>query len=92
MSVETVRGVLRQLLETLEEQVEHPYGPEVSPDDRSQAGQALLSIVGDADQARTAWRLIVADSGGYFPRAAAVALIRASSTNLVPDVEPAEVQ
>lgn len=78
---------------TLQWVKDHPHGPEASPEDRQVAGQACVQLCdGDQDRARTLWKLIAEDCGGYMPRSAALTLIRAARTgNLVPDVEPPEL-
>ena len=72
----------------LERLEKRPHGPEPDPDTKRVAGEACIQFCGgDHDRARSLWKLIQ-DDLGYMPRAACVALIRASSAeNLVPDVE-----
>lgn len=79
----------QHVAQTLQWVKNHPHGPEASPEDRKVAGDAcVLLCEGDHDRARTLWKLVVQDCGGYMPRSAACALIRASATlNLVPQVE-----
>ena len=75
--------------QALKEQREQPYGPPITPEMNGPAGDACVKLCGgDQDQARTLWKLIVSDLGGYMPRAAVFTLIRAANTvNLVPDIE-----
>jgi hypothetical protein len=70
---------------------ERPYGPPVSGDEKIVAGNACKQICGgDAAKAISLWKMIQADLG-YVPRAAAVALIRASNPDaIIPDVEAPE--
>lgn len=84
----------RQIADALQAIEEHPYGPPVKADEKQLAGDACkLLCAGNADKARSLWKLLVQDLGGYMPRAAAVALIRASRTeHLVPDAQAPEVQ
>lgn len=85
--------IFQHVTDVLQNAQERPHGPATSGDEKKIAGNACLDLCGgDADKARTMWKLIAKDLGGYLPHAAAVALIRASSpTNLVPDVEAPEV-
>jgi hypothetical protein len=83
----SVVAVLRSLADELEKQ---PYGPAVS--DTKAAGENCVRLqAGDVNMARTLWRLIADECGGYFPDAAAIALKHAANPNLVPDVSPPEV-
>jgi hypothetical protein len=77
---------LEDLKVILKDVAEHPHGPAVMGPERVEAGKNLVSITGDHDTARTAWKLIVKDLG-YMPHSVAVALAYAASDNLVPDVE-----
>lgn len=79
---------LRVLLDAAEDWEQHPHGPEVQGDTKRVAGSAAIELCrGDRDKARTLYKQIMQDCGGYMPVAAAMALIRATSSNLVPDVE-----
>ena len=76
------------LTRIIHESQDHPLGPEVDEDSRTAAGAACVQLCDSTAQARTLWKLVVDDCGGYMPQAAARALIRAATTdNLVPDVE-----
>lgn len=88
MSEFTAAGFFRQVANTLERHDNEPHGPAVVGDERQIAGDACKQLCGgDADKARSLWKLIAEDLG-YMPRAAAVALIRASTAeSLIPDVE-----
>jgi hypothetical protein len=70
----------------------HPHGAPATDADRRYAGEACVNLCGgNQDQARTLWKLIVEDLG-YMPYAAARALLRAAHTgNLVPDIEPPDL-
>lgn len=81
----------RDIADRLERQEKLPYGPLPEPGVKQIAGECLKRMIGDSDKARTVWKLIVQDCGGYMPQAACVALIRATSDNVVPDVEAPEV-
>lgn len=75
----------------LRDRFDYPHGPEVTPDTRSKAKRACLALCDHhEDSARTLWKLVTEQCGGYMPHAAAVALHWASRTgvrsNLVPDV------
>lgn len=85
--------VFGAVAEVLDETRRHPNGAPCSSEARQVAGDACVKLChGDRDQARTLWKLIVADCGNYMPLAVATSLVRASdTTNLVPDVEPPEV-
>lgn len=85
----TVLAHLRELISILERDRDHPDGPPVVDTTRASAADACKALCGgDANRARTLWKLIQRNFGGYMPHAAAVALIYAASTqNLVPDVE-----
>lgn len=78
-----------QAIQIIEEATRHPYGAPATPDTRQVAGQAMVQLCeGNADKARTLWKLIAADCHGYMPEIVAVAVVRCSNTtNLVPDVE-----
>ncbi len=81
----------RSLADMIERHITYPYGPPVHAAgevSREEAANACIALcAGDRDKARTLWKLIVADCG-YMPHCVAQALIHASSTNLVPDIEP----
>lgn len=81
--------VLRTAADVLEDRIQHEHGIPASGETRVTAGQACVKLCGgDQDRARTLWKWITQELG-YMPLAAAVALIRASTTeNLVPDIEP----
>lgn len=88
MVSDTTLKALEDVLVALRESRERPHGPEATPNDRMVAGHACVKFAGDPDTARTLWKLIAQDCGGYFPRAAVWALVRASeTTNLIPDVQ-----
>jgi hypothetical protein len=87
-SVMSAIDFFKSVADALQDRVEHPYGIPAAPEMQKLAGEALVKFCGgDHDQARSLWKLIVADLG-YMPHAVAFALTRASQTaNLVPDVE-----
>lgn len=79
--------MLGDLMLVVRQSVDQPHGRPPDPETRKLAGDACVALCdGDKDKARTLWKLI-ADRLGYMPEAAAVALIYATKTNLVPDVE-----
>lgn len=84
---------MRNALELLEKQAAHPYGPAATGDTRVVAGNACVALLkGDSDRARSLWKQITEDCGGYMPFAAADALIRAQAAGaLTPDVEAPEI-
>lgn len=84
--------VFGAVAQALDEARRHPHGAPCGSEARQVAGNACVKLCGgDQDQARTLWKLIVADSGGYMPAAVAASLVRASdTTNIVPDVEAPE--
>jgi hypothetical protein len=92
-AVEQLAHAFSVTAEALSEAHKHPHGPVYKPEDQKAAGEACVKLCGgNHDQARTLWKLIVEDLGGYMPAAAVTALIRAANTtNLVPDIEAPEV-
>lgn len=88
---EIARVGLRAALQALDRQHDHPYGPPGDDSDRRTAGGACIDLCGgDRDKAIVLWREIERDLGGYVPRAAQVALIRASRARdlIVPGEAP----
>ena len=97
MSDATTQAALplfRAAVHALEQIDRLPHGIPVTGDTRKIAGEACVQLCGgNQDQARSLWKLVANDCGGYMPHAAAAALIRATATsNLVPDVEAPEPQ
>lgn len=87
---DTAEQFFTEVAAVLKQQRTLPHGDAATPEDGQVAGKACVALCnGDADKARTLWKLIVSDLGaGYMPHACTVALVRAANTvNLVPDVE-----
>lgn len=80
---------IRQLLGAWDAQEKFPHGRVADDTTIKYAGEACVELCGgNQDTARTLWKIVVSDNGGYMPRSAALALYRAAHTgNLVPDVE-----
>lgn len=85
----TATEFFRHVADRLEQADKHPYGPEHTPDERPIVAESCVVLCGgDHDRARSLWKQIAIDCGGYMPHAAACALIRASHAySLIPDVE-----
>lgn len=78
---------LRDAVKAIRNADERPHGVEVDPANAQLVGAACVALSdGDADVARTRWRLIAEQCGGYMPMAAGYALIVAANPNVVPDV------
>lgn len=75
-----------EVAEVLKERRTLPHGPAASPEDAKVAGFALVKLIGgDRDKARTIWKMIT-ERLGYMPKSVCIALVHASSDNVVPDV------
>lgn len=87
---DTAEQFFTEVVAVLKRQRTLPYGDAAILEDGQVAGEACIKLCdGDADKARTLWKLIVSDLGaGYMPHACCIALVHAANTvNLVPDVE-----
>ena len=75
-TVPDISAGIRVLLDTYEDAQKFPFGPPAAdPQLQQVAGHACVTLCnGDQDKARSLWKLVVQDCGGYLPRAAAMAL------------------
>lgn len=92
--VDELTKLFSDAAETLREARTRPHGTTPGAVMTQEAGKACVALCdGDQDKARTLWKLVVQDCGGYMPQSAAIALIHAAKTvNLVPDAEAPEAR